>query len=88
MLSKGLVVIRVEYVVVEVVSPSNLRSHPANSDGVGSRPLFKHMQVPTAAWRSCNRLSKLFLKSWHNNIMFHLFSRFHQTGGEGGQILT
>ena len=59
-LSEGLVVIRVEYVVVEVISLSNLRSLPANSDCVGSSPLFKHMQVPTAAWRSCKRKHVVF----------------------------
>ena len=42
-LSEGLVVHRVEYVVVEVISPNNLRSLPANSDRVGSSSLFEHM---------------------------------------------
>ena len=53
-LCKSLIVLRVEYVVVEVVSPSNLWSLPTDSDGVGSSPLFKHMQVSTTtrgSWR-------------------------------------
>ena len=47
-LSEGLVVLRVEYVVVEVVSPSDLGPFPTYSDCVTSSPLSKNLQTLTA----------------------------------------
>ena len=48
MLSEGLVVLRVEYVVIEVVSPSDLRPLPMYSDCVTSSSLSKNLQTLTA----------------------------------------
>ncbi len=52
-LSEGLVVLRVEYVVVEVVSPSDLRPLPTHSDGVTSSPLLNQLYVSACTGRSC-----------------------------------
>ncbi len=53
MLSEGLVVLRVEYVVVEVVSPSDLRPLPTHSDGVTSSSLLNQFYVSACTGGSC-----------------------------------
>ena len=51
-LSEGLVVLRVEYVVVQVVSPSDLWPLPTHSDCVTSSPLSNCLQTLTVVRRS------------------------------------
>ena len=53
MLNEGTIVLRVEDVVVEVFSPSDLRSLPANSDCGTTRSLFNNQQIVTPTRRSC-----------------------------------
>ena len=52
-LSEGLVVFRVEYVVVEVLSPSDLGPLPTHSDCVTSSPSLNQLDVSACTGESC-----------------------------------
>ena len=52
MLNEGLVIFRVEYVVVEILSSSDLWSIPPDSDGSSSCSLWDYLKLSTNTWRS------------------------------------
>ena len=53
MLNKGLVIFRVEYVVVEILSSNDLWSVPPDSDGSSSCSPWDYLKLSTSTWRSC-----------------------------------
>ncbi len=73
-LSEGLVVLRVEYIVVEVISPSDLRPLPTHSDCVTLSSLSNYLQTLTVNRRSC------CMHVWYKNLqtfIIQLILQYH-----------